>query len=143
MNRSLRSGLYAYCLRLGYKSKGLRIEKAISIYANNEKLVVFGDLVTWFEAINPVFAPKVVKKKIGHPIITKAESLSYPLFLKGKYWKWVRKKVLRRDGYKCTRCPSKKALQVHHLTYKHHLNEHLYLGDLVTLCKVCHKKEHS
>ena len=54
----------------------------------------------------------------------------------------MRKLVIERDGKKCTVCGYKKSLQVHHLTYENHFNEHKHLSDLITLCANCHKAEH-
>ena len=67
----------------------------------------------------------------------------YKAFLKTDYWKAVRVKVFLRDSKTCQRCGSKKKLEAHHLTYKHHRNEMKHLEDLITLCRDCHKKEHN
>jgi 5-methylcytosine-specific restriction endonuclease McrA len=64
----------------------------------------------------------------------------YESYILSYEWKTLRQKVLRRDGYRCTKCNSKKKLHVHHKTYKRLFNEHL--EDLVTLCKHCHEKVH-
>ncbi len=66
----------------------------------------------------------------------------YKAFLKTDYWKSVRIKVFLRDNKTCQKCGSKKKLEAHHLTYKHHRNEMKYLEDLITLCRDCHEKEH-
>jgi len=66
----------------------------------------------------------------------------YSEFLKSEYWEQVRNIVLKRDGYKCTKCKNKKPLHVHHLTYVHHGEELLYLEDLITLCENCHNEVH-
>jgi len=71
------------------------------------------------------------------------QKISYPRFLRSRYWKRVRKEVLKRDNNKCIICGSKKYLQVHHNTYKHHYREHLHLEDLDTLCNSCHKEFHA
>lgn len=67
----------------------------------------------------------------------------YKKFLKSEYWYNVRTLVFQRDGHKCSRCPETKTLQVHHLRYDHHGEEHLHLEDLIILCRNCHKKEHN
>jgi len=85
------------------------------------------DLLAW---------KKNLKKKNDLPKKTYAE------FLKSNYWKRVRKKVLKRDNYKCYICGSEDRLNVHHGTYAHYRMEHKHLSDLVTLCESCHKKEH-
>lgn len=55
------------------------------------------------------------------PIVTKKSFKEiYQTFLKTDYWKKVRKLVLERDKNTCQGCGSKRWLQVHHLTYKHH-----------------------
>lgn len=89
---------------------------------------------------NIINKPKPLKK---HPknfkkYFTRKE---YQLFLKSKYWKSVRKTILKRDKKQCN-CGSKVNLQVHHLTYENHLSEHKHLEDLITLCESCHKKVH-
>lgn len=82
----------------------------------------------------------IPKKK---PKITKkAARATYKRFLKTDYWEAVRAAVIQRDGNRCTKCGSTKRLQAHHKTYAHHGKEHLYLGDLVTLCHDCHKAVH-
>lgn len=57
-------------------------------------------------------------------------------------WLKCRAKIIKRDGGVCRRCPSKKVLQVHHIKY---IGTHLWDTPakwLITLCKVCHEKEH-
>jgi len=81
-------------------------------------------------------------------ILIKKKSLSvrqilYKQFLGSDYWKLVRSKVLERDEYSCCLCSSKVKLDIHHKTYVHHKNELNHLGDLITLCRKCHKKQHS
>lgn len=71
-------------------------------------------------------------------------AMPYEDFLDSDYWQAVRRLVLKRDRHACTKCAAgpKAILQVHHRTYQHHGQEHLFLGDLATLCRQCHKKEH-
>lgn len=66
----------------------------------------------------------------------------YENFLQTIYWKNVRKLVLERDGYACTKCGSEGPLHIHHLTYVNHFNELEHLEDLITLCKECHRNIH-
>lgn len=89
-----------------------------------------------------VYHEKVNKTKKEYDL-TYLHKKPYSEFLKSGYWFRVRKTVILRDNKKCTRCESKKGLQVHHLTYKNHFKEHEHLEDLVTLCRKCHKKEHN
>ena len=75
--------------------------------------------------------------------VTKKElRAKYKTFLASPYWANVRAAVIMRDGRRCTKCGITKDLQAHHKTYAHHGSEHLHLGDLVTLCKRCHKQVH-
>lgn len=83
------------------------------------------------------------KKKIKNKELEAIRHKPYSFFLETKYWKWVRRLVIKRDGNKCTKCLSKINLQVHHLSYKNHFNEHNHLEDLVTLCVTCHDNCHS
>lgn len=77
-----------------------------------------------------------------HETPAQLKKLSYPDFLRSKYWAHVRKLVLKRDNNKCVICKSDTFLQIHHDTYKHHFNELKHLGDLMTLCRKCHKEHH-
>lgn len=69
--------------------------------------------------------------------------INYKKFLKSKYWLKVKLLVLERDNKTCQVCGTKKSLHVHHKTYEHHFNELEHLEDLITLCKLCHEKEHN
>ena len=72
----------------------------------------------------------------------KIKNASYINFLKSKYWRQTRGYVLKRDEYKCLICGRKSRLEVHHITYKNHFNEHNHLEDLHTICRVCHREYH-
>lgn len=91
-------------------------------------------------------AAKLAKAKLKKGLVeltyVELKALKYEDFLLTKYWNRVRLAVLRRDNKSCTRCNSKRILQAHHLTYKNHGNEMEHLEDLITLCKVCHRKTH-
>lgn len=73
---------------------------------------------------------------------TNTRQTSYDEFLQSDYWQQVRKWVIERDSHTCQHCGATKRLQVHHLTYEHHGEEHLYPEDLVTLCRGCHEAVH-
>ena len=80
---------------------------------------------------------KIVKKK--DIVIAK---MNYNKFLNSDYWKSVKAMVLARDKYKCTVCGSTLRLEVHHLTYDNHGNEHNHKSDLITVCHSCHYNIH-
>ena len=60
--------------------------------------------------------------------------------MKSDKWKAKRLECLKRDNYQCQKCGTAKNLVIHHWTYDRLGNEDL--GDIVTLCKDCHKKIH-
>ena len=68
--------------------------------------------------------------------------LPYDDFLRSSFWRIVREYVLARARHRCELCSSKKNLNVHHKTYKHHGLEHIHTEDLIALCKRCHAKFH-
>lgn len=64
----------------------------------------------------------------------------YTLYLASDHWQEVRARTIERDGGHCMLCRSRRALQVHHNSYRN-------LGaeqddDLVCLCRRCHRKFH-
>jgi hypothetical protein len=65
----------------------------------------------------------------------------YNKYLKSDKWRIKREAVLKRDNYLCQACLHRTASQVHHLTYKHVLDEPLF--DLVSICEPCHRKLHN
>jgi len=69
-------------------------------------------------------------------------------FYNSKEWAKVRAYVLMRDHYKCTRCGQSGALEVHHIVHltPDNINDAavtLNDGNLTTLCRDCHFKEHA
>jgi 5-methylcytosine-specific restriction endonuclease McrA len=64
--------------------------------------------------------------------------------LKDQRWKNKCKKILTRDGYRCTSCGSKKKLQVHHtFYYDNYPNPWEYPNkSLITVCEKCHREYH-
>lgn len=90
----------------------------------------------------PPLSPIKKNKKIPLKVKSGSPKENYKNFLNSQYWKDVRELILMRDNYICT-CGSNKRLQVHHKTYKNHRKEHENLQDLITLCKLCHDKQHT
>lgn len=76
----------------------------------------------------------LLSKKIGG-------SSYYQKYLKEEYWINLRSKILKRDNYECKKCKSKKNLQIHHKKYRGFYKE--LPKDLITLCNMCHRYEHS
>ena len=69
--------------------------------------------------------------------------MNYKEQLQTQEWKAKRLSIMKRDSFTCGRCGSKDKLQVHHKKYINGAkaweidNKHL-----ITLCKLCHEKEH-
>lgn len=72
--------------------------------------------------------------------------VAYDKELRSNKWKRFRSRVLRRDGYRCTKCGAKDViLHAHHTYYfkgKCHAWEYP-LEALVTLCEDCHNAIHN
>lgn len=70
--------------------------------------------------------------------------MEYTDLLRDARWLIKRKKIITRDGFKCTACSSKKKLHVHHtFYYKQPTDPWEYPDDsLLTLCEKCHHKWH-
>ncbi len=68
---------------------------------------------------------------------------NYKSQLRNPLWIIKRQVILTRDGFKCTKCPHTKMLQVHHIYYTRGKLAWEYPDScLVTLCAKCHKLEH-
>ena len=68
---------------------------------------------------------------------------AYATYLRSPRWRILR--TLRRwlDGGRCRVCNSRVQLETHHRSYQHRGGSLIgEFGDIVTLCKVCHKKHH-
>lgn len=69
------------------------------------------------------------------------KSFDYQTYLKSRKWDTIRRKVLKRDEYRCQLNYSHTGpLHVHHKTYERIGKERL--SDLITLCESCHKMVH-
>jgi hypothetical protein len=65
---------------------------------------------------------------------------SYQAYLNSPTWRMTRNRALKLAGYRCSRCPSKRDLNVHHRTYER-LGAELDT-DLEVLCFTCHNGHH-
>ena len=64
----------------------------------------------------------------------------YQVYLNSSEWRRTRNRALKRAGFQCSKCPARRSLEVHHLTYER-------LGcerdaDIEVLCVTCHRGEH-
>lgn len=71
----------------------------------------------------------------------RAKMMPYPAFLKSRYWGIVCGWVLSKSS-ECRRCRSSLALNVHHIGYDIHGEEHRRLDGLEVLCRNCHAELH-
>ena len=76
-------------------------------------------------------------------LAVRIKKIPYSVFLNSRYWIIVRDRVQVKSKCMCAEC-GKTVYdgQVHHTTYRHHGQEHLYLEDLEYLCPECHAKKH-
>lgn len=58
-------------------------------------------------------------------------------------WTAIRRQVLKRDGYRCTKCGRKTDLHVHHQEHRVGSLNAETLDNLLTLCRQCHRGVHS
>lgn len=85
---------------------------------------------------------KAVSKPSKHRKGTSTK-VEYKKQLREDKWMKKRKRILRRDNFKCVLCGSDYNLQVHHTVYKEGKMAWEYSNlSLVTLCDDCHKKVH-
>lgn len=66
----------------------------------------------------------------------------YQLYLQSDHWTGLRLEAFRKYGRKCSRCPVKHSLEVHHVRYRYPW-ESCSVGDVVILCHWCHQLEHT
>jgi hypothetical protein len=66
---------------------------------------------------------------------------AYQFYLKSAHWRALRKAAFRFHGYKCSKCPCSRRLQVHHHTYRFPWTS-CTVADVVPICRDCHRKEH-
>jgi hypothetical protein len=98
-----------------------------------QSLVVFGLL--FFGSIAVVYA--IGKESSAVTFDNRYQlSATYP-----PNWNEIRQEVLARDGYRCGNCGSTSKLHVHHIVPLS-LGGSNELGNLRTLCKICHVKLH-
>lgn len=72
--------------------------------------------------------------------IATSKVVDYDDYLDSEEWAKKRTYLLKKVGYKCQNCSSRRNLQVHHLTYKRVGRERT--TDLQVLCRNCHEIEH-
>lgn len=74
--------------------------------------------------------------------IERLRTMPYAEYLQTDHWQDVRRRALKRSGFKCQLCNAgKTALHVHHRTYKNRGQEEN--SDVIVLCANCHSKFHT
>lgn len=67
-------------------------------------------------------------------------TMPYSEYLKTDHWSEVRKRALKRAGFRCQLCNAQGTLHVHHRTYVNRGQEEN--SDLIVLCNTCHQEFH-
>jgi len=88
------------------------------------------------------FDCSIIYNEIHKQDTEKEKRIDYPTYLCTDHWQFLRRFVLKRDGYKCKICNSSKSLNIHHRSYEHLWNEQKYPEDLIALCQTCHELFH-
>ena len=86
----------------------------------------------------------MVQVHCSSTIRNRISALQYKDKLKDPRWIEFRKRVYKKDEYKCTICGTKdRPLNAHHRFYENNKEPWDYLvGDLDTLCTWCHSSLH-
>jgi len=66
--------------------------------------------------------------------------INYHEYIHSEIWRARASEMIRKGGYKCSKCGNIGHLQCHHTRYTNLGNEKE--GDLLVLCEACHKKIH-
>ena len=74
--------------------------------------------------------------------VRRLRALPYHEYLKTEHWQAVRGKALQRAKFRCQLCNIASPLHVHHRSYEHLGEEHLFMSDVIALCPGCHAKHH-
>lgn len=131
------------CLRCGHAVGHAISKKQIQVeYENIESIIKFDEKIylNWKNEYQ-------TKKRmiLGSDHLENQKALSnfwewYSDYLDSPEWKEKRRKVLLRENYICEGCGDEKAIEIHHISYKHKGNEFLF--ELVALCQHCHETVH-
>lgn len=70
----------------------------------------------------------------------KAAREIYETYLQSPSWRITRNRALRLSDWHCSKCDSRRNLQVHHKTYER--LGHEWDQDLIVLCRSCHEDHH-
>jgi 5-methylcytosine-specific restriction endonuclease McrA len=65
-----------------------------------------------------------------------------PVRLENREYEDLRERVLRRDGWRCQFCGSRRNLEVHHQQFRSYSGEDV-AENFITLCTSCHSAIHS
>lgn len=67
---------------------------------------------------------------------------SYAAYLRSDLWMGIRQKVMHRSRGICEVCGKRPAYTGHHITYCHSVLSGVDLGQVVAICRACHKHIH-
>lgn len=106
-------------------------------YVRTEDDSAWGTVAGWFVANQSEHDPSWWHDRIARLPAGLDRRDVYAQYLASALWKFKRVWYLRHE---CESCGSNRLLQLHHLSYDRVGIEHP--ADLVTLCRVCHEREH-
>lgn len=101
---------------------------------------IFKSFVRPVEATASRLATSIAGLSTGRTSMTKRQQ-DYQGFLQSSFWENLRRECITRDGGRCRRCNAPGRLQAHHLVYPDDWYD-TTLDQLITLCVLCHEKEH-
>jgi len=97
-------------------------------------------------SLRPVDVPPAIRsaprtaRALSPEEIQDLRALPYEAYLRTAWWRSRRNLALANAGYRCTRCASKRQLEVHHTSYAR-LGAELD-ADLEVVCRGCHLGHH-
>lgn len=92
---------------------------------------------------NPDYEKIIAKNKRKYSSKSKSSFVPYYKQLQDKRWINRRNQILKKGGYKCSKCGCKNNLQVHHKFYIKGKMAWEYKDKyLEVLCNECHEKKH-
>lgn len=126
---------------LGHSNHKMSVTKALRIYCSHFDIMFPTNIKKWLINIHES-DDKILGRGHGKTRLKKGVRESKSEYMHPK-WRALREIVLKRDQYKCQKCPATKKLHIHHLKYA--VGKKIWevpIEWLQTLCYDCHEKIH-
>jgi hypothetical protein len=132
-------------LLVRHRLHGIRLQHSVEEYCRDETASVApAELLceTCREQRDIIFKQqRRLDRERYEAILADYRERPYNVRRESREWAILKRQVHTRDGYRCRLCGrSDVELHVHHSTYENYAKE--WLGDLITLCGVCHSHFH-